>query len=368
MKILDLAASKDSLPTNKTEHYKYFALKPSLEKDYQLNQISQASITNSDNIEILDGVVTKAPDFVSTTNRAEQLNHFDSMYQFNYDNAQNIIVVNIEKSLSKPLNIIHKITKDNSLNIYRVIVNIKENEQAVVYETIKMDETKNSGLIYGYDFNLSDYANLEIIRNQTLVDDNLNIGVHTINLKKNANCSLKTYDFGHGKATHNYNILLDDYATINTYHLLYANKEAKCGNVFHLNHNGKHSKSTQEAKYILNNKATGIFDGRIIINHDAKHSSANQNSKAMILDHDSGVKMAAKPQLEIYTDELEASHGSSTGQLDKKQMFYLRSRGLSQSEAKKILILAFANDLIQKISDETIIEDIQSSFNTLYKG
>ena len=76
--------------------------------------------------------------------------------------------------------------------------------------------------------------------------------------------------------------------------------------------------------------------------------------------------MASKPQLEIYIDELEASHGSTTGQLDEKQLFYLQSRGISYVEARKILVIAFANTLIEEVKDTRQQERIKTAFEEVF--
>lgn len=76
--------------------------------------------------------------------------------------------------------------------------------------------------------------------------------------------------------------------------------------------------------------------------------------------------MVAKPQLEIYIDELEASHGATTGQLDVKQLFYLQSRGISEVEARKMLVIAFANTLIETVRDSRQQEMIQQSFEEAF--
>ena len=78
--------------------------------------------------------------------------------------------------------------------------------------------------------------------------------------------------------------------------------------------------------------------------------------------------MASKPQLEIYIDDLEASHGSTTGQLDKAQLFYLRSRGIKEEDAKKMLILGFANEIIDSIENEDMRECVHASFESAYYG
>jgi len=78
--------------------------------------------------------------------------------------------------------------------------------------------------------------------------------------------------------------------------------------------------------------------------------------------------MASKPQLEIYIDDLEASHGSTTGQLDEAQIFYLRSRGIAKEEARKMLILAFANELIDALEEDGLRERLHASFEQAYWG
>jgi len=91
---------------------------------------------------------------------------------------------------------------------------------------------------------------------------------------------------------------------------------------------------------------------------------AEQNSKAILL-HDDAY-MVAKPQLEIYIDELEASHGATTGQLDRKQLFYLQSRGISYVEARKMLVIAFANTLIEEVKDTRHQERIKAAFEEVF--
>jgi len=100
------------------------------------------------------------------------------------------------------------------------------------------------------------------------------------------------------------------------------------------------------------------------VEHAAKWTKAHQNSKAILLDE--RAYMAAKPQLEIYIDELEASHGSTTGQLDEKQLFYLRSRGIDKIEARKMLVIAFANTLIEQVKDLRHQDIIKETFDKAF--
>ena len=174
----------------------------------------------------------------------------------------------------------------------------------------------------------------------------------------------KSFDMGSSSALQLLKVNLNEHANFDAGHLLYLNSDAKRGTVSKIVHAKAHSRSTQEAKSILEDRSRGIFDALIRVEHEGKYTKANQNSKAILLND--GAYMASKPQLEIYIDELEASHGSTTGELDEKQLFYLRSRGISEVEARKMLVLAFANTLVERIKDVREQERIRSEFEEAF--
>ncbi len=118
-----------------------------------------------------------------------------------------------------------------------------------------------------------------------------------------------------------------------------------------VDHQMPHCQSNQLYKGILNDKSTGVFNGKIFVRKDAQKTNAYQSSKNMLLSDDA--VMNTKPQLEIYADDVKCSHGSSTGQLDENALFYLRARGLSPDSAKALLMYAYAVDVIQTIKIES---------------
>ena len=200
---------------------------------------------------------------------------------------------------------------------------------------------------------------------QSMKDQSYNmVASHKINVAKNANAIIKSFDLGGGQALQVLKIELDTYAHVDAGHLLYLNENSKRGTASEVVHKGEHSTSKQEAKNILNGDARGIFDALIRVEHSAKHTKAEQNSKSILL-HEKAY-MTAKPQLEIYIDELEASHGATTGQLDNKQLFYLQSRGISYIEARKMLVIAFANTLIETVKDTRQQERIKVAFEEVF--
>lgn len=123
-------------------------------------------------------------------------------------------------------------------------------------------------------------------------------------------------------------------------------------------HDAVNCESRQVYKKVLKNGATGVFQGKILVKPDAQKTDGYQKSQSLLLDEDS--QFLAKPELEIYADDVACSHGSTSGAIDEEGLFYLRSRGVPEKIATDLLVLAFLADAIDEIEDETIAEDIVS--------
>lgn len=106
--------------------------------------------------------------------------------------------------------------------------------------------------------------------------------------------------------------------------------------------------SNEIYKGILDDKAKGVFNGKIFVRQDAQKTNAFQSNKNILLTDTASIN--TKPQLEIWADDVSCSHGCTTGQLDEEQLFYLRSRGVSKSSATAMLLHAFVNDVLDKIN------------------
>lgn len=110
--------------------------------------------------------------------------------------------------------------------------------------------------------------------------------------------------------------------------------------------------SNQLYKGILTDSSTGVFNGKIFVQPDAQKTNAYQSSKNILLSDNASIN--AKPELEIYADDVKCSHGSSTGKIDEEAIFYLRSRGIGEESARTIMLGAFAGDVIEKIKIESV--------------
>jgi len=116
--------------------------------------------------------------------------------------------------------------------------------------------------------------------------------------------------------------------------------------------------SRQVFKKVLMNGAVGVFQGKILVKPGAQKTDGYQISQSLLLDEDS--QFLAKPELEIYADDVKCSHGSTSGAIDETALFYLQSRGVPRRTAQALLVLAFLAEAIEEIADEGIAEDIRA--------
>ena len=118
-------------------------------------------------------------------------------------------------------------------------------------------------------------------------------------------------------------------------------------NYMHVEHASPHCASRQFYNGILDDKAHGVFHGRIVVHKDAQKTDAKQTNRNLLLSDDAQID--TKPQLEIYADDVKCTHGATIGQIDENALFYLRSRGVSEAEARQLLLLAFASECVERM-------------------
>lgn len=121
-------------------------------------------------------------------------------------------------------------------------------------------------------------------------------------------------------------------------------------------HGALRGESRQVYKKVLKNGATGVFQGKILVKKGAQKTDGYQISQALLLDEAS--QFLAKPELEIYADDVKCSHGSTTGAIDEDALFYLRSRGVPQDRAIVFLVLSFLADALAEVEDEALRDHI----------
>ena len=133
-------------------------------------------------------------------------------------------------------------------------------------------------------------------------------------------------------------------------------------NIQHLKPN---CQSHQDIKNVLTSGSKGVFQGKIFVDQIAQKTNAYQLSKGLLLDEDS--EFNTKPELEIYADNVKCSHGSTSGNIDKEALFYLKARGIEGKEAVKMIIRGFLESVLEKIKNKEIIDILLNHFNTHIK-
>ncbi|MCD8543208.1 MAG: SufD family Fe-S cluster assembly protein [Gammaproteobacteria bacterium] len=125
-----------------------------------------------------------------------------------------------------------------------------------------------------------------------------------------------------------------------------------------INHHAPFCESMQHYRGIANDSSTGIFNGKVIIEKNAQKSIVNQLNKNLLLSNKATIN--TKPELEIYADDVKASHGATVGQLDEQALFYLQSRGIETNDARQLLIDGFLYAIFSTIKNKNIAEYLRT--------
>jgi Fe-S cluster assembly protein SufD len=144
--------------------------------------------------------------------------------------------------------------------------------------------------------------------------------------------------------------------TLNGLYLVNGNRLIDNHTTIH--HAQPHCNSHELYKGILDDQARAVFNGKIIVAPDAQKTDAKQTNKALLLSEHAQIN--TKPELEIFADDVRCTHGATIGQLDADALFYLRARGLGEEQARRLLVHAFASDLLNRIAIEPIRDQLDT--------
>jgi len=165
-----------------------------------------------------------------------------------------------------------------------------------------------------------------------------------------------------GIVRNNLNIVLDaEYCESHLYGLYYQKNTSHIDNHTVVDNVKPNCFSNQLYKGILDDNATGVFNGKIFVRQDAQKTNAYQSNKNILLSDSAAVN--TKPQLEIFADDVKCSHGCTVGRLDEEGLFYLQSRGITEKNAKSLLLHAFASDILENIQLPVIKEYVDQQIS-----
>ncbi len=264
------------------------------------------------------------------------------------------------KFVDKPIQIIHFSTGNESSLMFqpRNLIIVDENSQVQIIERHQsLSENKvftNSVTeIYADKKSIIDYYKIQNDNLQASLIDNT-----YVDQQRNSSFTMHTFSFGNELVRNNLNISQNDQFIETTIKgvTIIGDKQHVDHNTL-INHNKPNCNSHQDYKGIYDDKSTGVFNGQVMVKKVAQKTNAFQSNNNVLLSDQAIIN--AKPQLEIYADDVKCSHGCTVGQLDKNALFYLKSRGIPEKEATALLMYGFANNILESVK----IPEIKTRIN-----
>ncbi|WP_121627932.1 SufD family Fe-S cluster assembly protein [Poseidonibacter antarcticus] len=282
----------------------------------------------------------------------------NSLFEITKKIDENQMVLTINSNIEKPICIVHKINEDETFFTNSLKIEVKENVKASVIEVFT-NTSNNSAYCVNRVIQVDENANFEYARIQDINDKNYLVFNVDINQEQDSKCKLTNFDFGTGIIINNFiNILNKKNCDYELNGLVKSTASSNTANVIRTTHNNESSISNINYKHSLKDFSRAVFKVISIVNDKALFTKAFQNTDTILLSNDAAI--FAQPHLEILIDELEASHGATTGTLNKEQLLYLQSRGISKELSYEMLLKAFEEKIYDNIEDTLIKEFVDS--------
>ena len=188
------------------------------------------------------------------------------------------------------------------------------------------------------------------------------VGTTRVSQQRDSTFSSASFALGTSLARNDFAVTLDGpgaYCSLNG--LYYTGQGQHIDNLISIDHAQPHCTSRLNYKGILDGNSRAVFGGEVMVRRNAQKSDAQQSDKNLLLSEDAEVD--SKPSLMIYADDVQCAHGATAGQIDAQTLFYLRSRGLDLETASRMLVLAFASEIIDTVKPDTLRNHLESRFN-----
>lgn len=362
-------------PTSKVEAWKYS----------RLNKVKALRLTNSkplsgpveeaneNSILVIDGVVKSVGKFpeikvsLFSELKAEQLKEVGSIcplekelfhsLNFKFMNDGIFITVPKNNSIKKPIHIIYESNSNETLHCPRLYVLSETASSLHIIQEFR-GSSENALSIPVCEYRLEKNASLTVDKIQSVEGISFLIGSDYCIQNKDSRFTINTATISGNFIRNNLGVqVIGENCETNMNGLFYTVNNQHVDNHTLVEHKVSNCNSNELYKGIAKGKSTAVFNGKVVVHKDAQKINAFQSNANIVLDEKS--KINSKPELEIYANDVKCSHGSTTGQLDEEALFYLRSRGLSESSARELLIQAFLAEVLScfgNVVSKTIVE------------
>ena len=295
-------------------------------------------------------------EIIDQSETIDQFNNNNSLSDLNnaFTNKSFKVLIKKGYQLKKPLIIYHT----TNSNIWSKNINLRlnfelDNDSSLRLIDLFKDTSEKNFLNIFYNFDLKENAILKNYKIDRFESKNIKYSYNNIEQAKNSNSETFILSSGSNFFKNEINTNLKgkySSAFVNGIFSLNKDKHHEIRTI--INHLTENTKSYQLIKSVLEDGSKAVYQGKIFVNSEAQKTDGYQLSKAILLDKTT--EFNAKPELEIYADDVKCSHGSASGSLNENSIFYLMTRGLNYKEAKELLINGFLLDVIEKITDREI--------------
>ena len=269
--------------------------------------------------------------------------------------------------IEKPLQLIKLVNKRGlMLNTRNLIVLGKNSKLTFLHcdDSINHDDAFINTLT---EIHVGENASLELYKLQNINDETALINNTFFNAEKNARIRVNVASFNGGMIRNELHIHLNEEgAEADLTGVYLMDKKQHVDNQVYVYHNAPHCNSNELFKGILDDEASGVFNGYVYVARDSQKTNAFQRNNNILMTKTA--KIDTMPFLEIYADDVQCSHGATVGQLDEEAMFYMMQRGIPYKDAKMLLMFAFVAEVTDRITIETLRTNIDDMVKKRLRG
>jgi Fe-S cluster assembly protein SufD len=265
------------------------------------------------------------------------------------------IKVDAGVKLNKPLQIIHVVTQAEALVCTRQVVVLEDSAQAQLIETYAGQDGAYLNCAVNEVF-IGKQARLEWFKSQQESEQAWHFGGCYVKQDEQAVFEHHHFAFGGLLSRSDIHCNLETAADCELNGLFLGMKRQHHDSHTRIVHQKPDATSRELYKGVLDQRARGVFQGRVIVAEDAQRTDSQMNNQNLLLSEQAEID--TKPQLEIYADDVKCAHGVTVGQLDEKSVFYFRSRGLDEETARNMLTFAFANQMVSRLEIKSLHQQV----------
>ncbi|MEY4382651.1 MAG: hypothetical protein RI995_193 [Bacteroidota bacterium] len=360
-------------PTSKMEEWKYTSLKNLNDIDWNWKELG-LTVAQTQGIEIigLQDLLNQSKAFQKVWQSKYPILDQNPFYDLNATLCESPLVLWVKQGIKveNPIRLSYTLkgVDNNTAFQAKLVVFLESGAELSIIESASSESEKTLVSSYVQEIFLSENAKLTYLKEQDLSDDTTHVDQTFVFQEGESQAETFTLSLNGGVIRNNLHFYINGEQVVSNLNGLYVPAGHQLMDAHTIvDHRMPNSESNEFYKGILMDHATGVFNGKIFVRKDAQKTNAFQSCRNVLASNKA--TMNTKPQLEIWADDVKCSHGTTTGQLNEESLFYMRSRGISLQAAKTLLLLAFAQEVIDKIPfeevkqalSEKIISKIQAS-------